>query len=337
MAFLKLDCGILDSTLWVDREARDVFLTALLMARPYRLEAATMQIDVLSGAETGWEVPSGHYGLVEAAGPGIVRRACVQQDDGMQALVRLGNPEAESRTSAHEGRRLVRISGGYIALNFDKYRGKDHTSTERSRRHREKKRATGATRPATGATRKRAKGTQAEAEAEAERDTPLPPTPRPADRPPPRDPMRASLEPTRPEVVAIWNSWKLLAEKPNAELTRRDGRYELIVDRLDRYGEEAVRDALLGAKHDDWCQGRADGVKHLRLTYILGENKPEKFEELQAAGERIRTKLSRQRVAHDHERELDRRERRDRKQVDPVKTQQLIDKAIEALERGRKG
>ena len=181
-----------------------------------------------------------------------------------------------------------------------------------------------------------AKQRKGERKRKGERD-PQPPISSPEDRPPPRDPMRASLEPTRPDVVAVWDAWKVLADKPNAELTRRDGRYELIVDRLDRYGEEAVRDALLGAKHDDWCQGRADGVKHLRLTYILGENKPEKFEELQAAGERIRTKLSRQRVAHDHERELDRRERRDRKQVDPVKTQGLIDKAIAALERGRKG
>ena len=148
--------------------------------------------------------------------------------------------------------------------------------------------------------------------------------------------MRASLEPTRPEVVAVWDAWKILADKPNAELTRRDGRYELIVDRLDRYGEQAVRDALLGAKHDDWCQGRADQVQHLRLTYILGENKPEKFEELEAAGERIRSGGFRRRAEAKRERETEMRERRDRKPVDPVKTQGLIDKAIAALERGRK-
>src|SRR3990167_930952 len=44
MPFVKLDCGILDSTLWFDRDARDVFLTALLMAVPYEVRESTPTI-----------------------------------------------------------------------------------------------------------------------------------------------------------------------------------------------------------------------------------------------------------------------------------------------------
>ena len=55
------------------------------------------------------------------------------------ALKRLGSPEPESRSQEFDGRRLVRVNGGYIALNFTKYREKDHTATERSQRYRDKK------------------------------------------------------------------------------------------------------------------------------------------------------------------------------------------------------
>ena len=77
--------------------------------------------------------------MVEAAGGGIVRRAGRERETGLAALERLGSPEADSRTPDYDGRRLVRIDGGYVALNYAKYREKDHTSSERSKRYREKK------------------------------------------------------------------------------------------------------------------------------------------------------------------------------------------------------
>ena len=138
MAFVKLDCGILDSTLWIDREARELFITALLMAEPHELKEKTPQIRVRSLELTGFIIPPGWYGLVSAAGVGIINRAGLDFEIGMLALERLGEPEPDSRTPDFEGRRLVRISGGYIALNFTKYREKDHTSAERSRRYRER-------------------------------------------------------------------------------------------------------------------------------------------------------------------------------------------------------
>jgi hypothetical protein len=139
MAFVKLDCGTLDSTLWADVDATRIFFAALLMAIPYELKEPMAQIKVRTLEETGFVVPAGWYGFVAAAGVGIVRRALMDEETGLSALERLGNPELLSRTPAWDGRRLVRITGGFIALNYAHYREKDHTSAERSRRYREKK------------------------------------------------------------------------------------------------------------------------------------------------------------------------------------------------------
>ena len=63
----------------------------------------------------------------------------MDQEIGLAALERLGSPEAESRSQDYEGRRMIRIDGGYLILNFDRYRQKDHTSAARSQRYRERK------------------------------------------------------------------------------------------------------------------------------------------------------------------------------------------------------
>src|SRR2546425_12984085 len=59
--FIKLDSGILASTVWVDLPARNVFLTALLMAEPYELAEPTAQLQVDALESTGWTVPAGWY------------------------------------------------------------------------------------------------------------------------------------------------------------------------------------------------------------------------------------------------------------------------------------
>lgn len=139
MSFLKLDCGILDSTLWPDREARELFITGLLMAKPKRLEVPMAQIEVRTLLETGFFVPPGEYGFIAAAGTGIIRRAGMDEEQGLAALERLGAPDLESRTPDFEGRRLIRVSGGYIALNYQHYRDKDHTAAVRAKRYRQNK------------------------------------------------------------------------------------------------------------------------------------------------------------------------------------------------------
>lgn len=177
MAFVKLDCKILDSTLWLDKPACDLFVTALLMAVPLEVKDSMQQIEVRSLKLTGWIVPPGWYGFVGAAGVGIINRAIFPDKQvGLDALERLGSPEDESRSKKFDGRRLVRVDGGYIVLNFQEYREKDHTSAERSRRYRDNHRHGVAPR-ASGVTPRSA--TQAEAEAEEDQSmgevSPIPP------------------------------------------------------------------------------------------------------------------------------------------------------------------
>lgn len=159
MPFVKIDCGIMFSTLWVDKPGRDLFITALLMAQPYELTESTEQIEVNSLNGTGWSVPPGWYGFVPAAGIGIIDRAGLDRETGLKGLVRLGSPEIDSRTRDFDGRRMVRIDGGYLILNFMKYREKDPTGAERTRRWREKcaqmKSRDGVTRKRDGVTRRR--------------------------------------------------------------------------------------------------------------------------------------------------------------------------------------
>jgi len=173
MAFVKLDCGILNSTLWVERESRDIFITALLMAQPFEVKEPMEQLEVGEIRPTGFVVPPGWYGFVEAAGPGIVRRALADMKDGMEALRKLGEPDSESRSSEFDGRRLVRVNGGYIVLNYMKYRDKDATSAVRSARYRERKKVAELSRDTVAVTRDSSRGVtiakaKAKAKAEAE-------------------------------------------------------------------------------------------------------------------------------------------------------------------------
>lgn len=139
MAFVKLDTRILDSTLWIERECREVFITALLMAEPFELKESREALEVRTLEKTGFTVPPGWYGFVESSGIGIVRRALVDVEPGMIALERLGSPDLESRSADFEGRRLIRIDGGFIVLNYMKYRDRDHTAAERQKRLRDRK------------------------------------------------------------------------------------------------------------------------------------------------------------------------------------------------------
>lgn len=165
MAFVKLDTGILDSTLWVDREQREIFITALLLAEPFELREPAAQLEVRAIKETGFVVPPGWYGIVRAAGIGIARRAMVDQELARVALEKLGSADPESRSEEFDGRRLVRVNGGFIVLNFMKYRDRDHTAAERVQRWRDRKKAGELQRNATLPARN---VTQAEAEAEVE-------------------------------------------------------------------------------------------------------------------------------------------------------------------------
>lgn len=141
MPFLKLDVSIMNSSVWIDRDVRDVFVTALLMAEPHELREPEPQIEVRTLNQTGFVVPPGWYGFIAAAGIGIINRSLVEKENGYAALEKLGSPDIASRSQIFEGRRLVRINHGFLVLNFIHYREKDHTAGERAKRYRQRKNA----------------------------------------------------------------------------------------------------------------------------------------------------------------------------------------------------
>ncbi len=153
MAFVKLDAGILNSTIWVLRPDLELFITALLMATPVQFEEPVATIKIRTLDADPFVIPPGWYGFVEAAGPGIISRAHIEIELGLGALERLASPEPESRSQEFEGRRMVRVNGGYVVLNFMRYRDKDHTAAERQRRLRARRKGESVTGDSNGVTR----------------------------------------------------------------------------------------------------------------------------------------------------------------------------------------
>lgn len=229
MAFVKLDTGLLTSTLWVERDPREVFITALLMAEPYELEHPAPALHVRSLEETGFIVPPGWYGFVRAAGVGIIRMSMLDPEEGLIALERLSSPDQESRSHAFEGRRMVRVDGGYIILNFMTYRDRDQTVGERMKRYRERIRTGQIPPPRSAATRSNDADTRiailAEAEAEADKSK---------DQKQKKPPAAPAALPDPPEWVNAdaWEGFVAMRVKQRHPLTPRAA--VLIFKELDR-------------------------------------------------------------------------------------------------------
>jgi hypothetical protein len=68
-------------------------------------------------------------GRVEGSVPGFASLARVTLDEMRHAIEVLSSPDRDSRTPDHEGRRIESVDGGWIVLNYLKYRdtpqGKD--------------------------------------------------------------------------------------------------------------------------------------------------------------------------------------------------------------------
>ncbi|MDE2104102.1 MAG: hypothetical protein KGL39_43090 [Patescibacteria group bacterium] len=236
MSFVKLDCGILESSLWVDRAAREVFITALLMARPCVLDGPMEQLDVKTMLPTGWIVPPGSYGWVDAAGIGICRRALIDQEEGLNALERLSSSESESRSSEFDGRRLARVNGGYIILNYARFRDRDDTAAERMRKYRQRiaLRRNGST-----VTRN---VTHAEAEAEAEADKKIHTA-----AAPPRAPEFLELQGIYPKRAGD-QAWEKAARAVNARL-REGHTWSEILEGARRYAAYCQASESVGTQY----------------------------------------------------------------------------------------
>ena len=61
-------------------------------------------------------------GVVEGSIPGFASLARVTVEQMEAALAKLSAPDAYSRTPDHGGRRVEKIEGGWLVLNYAKYR-----------------------------------------------------------------------------------------------------------------------------------------------------------------------------------------------------------------------
>ncbi len=113
MPFVKLDTGILDSSLWSEpAQTCKCWVTLLAM-----MDAT---------------------GLVRSTAPGIAKRAHLTLKQTTKALETFSGPDENSRSLNDEGRRINRVDGGYQVINSEKYRKYDYTAAERMKRHRER-------------------------------------------------------------------------------------------------------------------------------------------------------------------------------------------------------
>jgi hypothetical protein len=97
VTFTKLFSSITESTVWCEPDrTRLVWITMLAMAD--------------------------RHGRIWASVPGLANRARVPVEDCRSALDTFLAPDRDSRTPAHEGRRIEMIDGGWRLLNHEKYR-----------------------------------------------------------------------------------------------------------------------------------------------------------------------------------------------------------------------
>ena len=91
---------MLDSSVWVGTglEVKVLWMTMLLMADK--------------------------DGKVEAALPGLAHRATLSLDQTIRALEVLTSPDPHSKSLEAEGRRAVKVDGGWQVVNYAKYRDK---------------------------------------------------------------------------------------------------------------------------------------------------------------------------------------------------------------------
>jgi hypothetical protein len=116
--FTKLDNKILTSSIWNEPAETRVLWVTLLAA-------------------------SDENGFVSCSRSGLLRLSNISETAFSTGLECLLSPDNDSRTSEYDGRRIEKIEGGYLILNYDKYRTseiiKREQARERVKRHRERK------------------------------------------------------------------------------------------------------------------------------------------------------------------------------------------------------
>lgn len=109
MPFVKLDCGIVDSTIFC--EPNDVF-------------KAWITLLAKAGAD----------GVARITAPALALLCRVTPERANEILDQFSKPEKHSRTQRDDGRRIQRVDGGYLVLNYAMYRDHDYGASIRMRK-----------------------------------------------------------------------------------------------------------------------------------------------------------------------------------------------------------
>jgi hypothetical protein len=149
--FVKLFGAILDSSIWAeDNDTRILWITMLVMADA--------------------------NGVVRASGSGIAHRARISEAAFRKALKTLEAPDLDSKNQDFGGRRVEKVEGGWLVLNYKKYREirtqEQMRAAERQQRHRAKEDVTGhvTDRDKSNVTTEAEAATSSEVDASAEAD-----------------------------------------------------------------------------------------------------------------------------------------------------------------------
>lgn len=108
-AFTKLDSGIVHSTIWV--QPHDVLRT---------------WIALLALAD--------QHGIAKTAAPSLAHLCMIPLDRMRQIIAILESPDEDSRSEAEDGRRIVKVEGGWQLVNHAAYRNKRDPESDRDRK-----------------------------------------------------------------------------------------------------------------------------------------------------------------------------------------------------------
>jgi len=97
MGFTKLDSCILDSSVWFE----SVYTRVVWVAFLAKADA---------------------NGFVAASYQGMQHASNVPADEFGKAVKVLESPDPDSRSPEHDGRRIEKVEGGWVVLNYRKYR-----------------------------------------------------------------------------------------------------------------------------------------------------------------------------------------------------------------------
>ena len=246
--FTKLFADIVHSTVWrEDVHTKIVWITMLAM--------------------------SDRHGQVMSSLPGLADSAKVTLNQCIHALSILSAPDQYSRTKEYEGRRISDIDGGWLLLNYEKYRARKDDeeqrlrTMDRVRRHR--------ARLVTESVTATAGHPIAEAEAEAKNKTTLSGLP-PDVGQPERKNGNPSLTKQAIEVLEFLNATTGRNYRATDSTDKPTTSLQHIISRLKTGATVQDCKTLIARKHRDWA-GNDKMWPYLRPATLFNATKFEQY------------------------------------------------------------